>query len=210
MVPREAPSEIRFCLKHGYFKGNMCDCGSTGKFILSPFKAEKLGKIISGALRHFPAELSLNMDTNGWVNIGELEIAVASRYSWASPETMKAIFSTDRKGRYEVSNGKVRARYGHSIKLDLDYPPAMQDTLFYGTSEEEADRILDIGLKPVNQSYVHLSKTIEEAVRVACIRTDHPVIISLDAKTARSKGIKIIDAGPVCLSEPIPPDFIRI
>ena len=57
--------------------------------------------------------------------------------------------------------------------------------LYYGTSEEEADRILEIGLKPVNQHYVHLSKSIEEAVKVACIRTEHPVIIEVDARKAQ-------------------------
>jgi len=62
----------------------------------------------------------------------------------------------------------------------------------------------------VNQHYVHLSKTIEEAVKVACIRTEHPVIISIDARKAMENGINIIDAGPVCLSGKVPPGYLKI
>lgn len=207
---KEQPSEIRQCPKHGFFRGQECKCGNNGKFVLSGFKAEKLGKIISGALRHFPGELGLNMDSHGWVNISELGKAISQKYPWAKKYHIDAMFDTDEKGRYERKGEMVRARYGHSINIDLDYPISQYKTLFYGTSEEEADRILEIGLKPVNQHYVHLSKSLEEAVKVACIRTEHPVIISVDARKAIENGIMIMDAGPVCLSAQIPPEFIRI
>lgn len=210
MHAKEKTLEIKQCPQHGFFRGEECLCGNQGRFILSGYKAEKLGKIISGALRHFPQELGLQMDEHGWVNLDDLEKAITSKYPWARRFHIDAMFDTDEKGRYERLDNKVRARYGHSVDLDLDYPEARYDTLFYGTSEEEADRILEIGLKPVNQHYVHLSKSIEEAVKVACIRTEHPVIISVDAKRAREKGLKIIDAGPVCLTPQIPPEFIRI
>ncbi|MCD1296129.1 RNA 2'-phosphotransferase [Methanocella sp. CWC-04] len=210
MEMKDKPKELKKCPQHGYFRGQECSCGNIGTFVLSGYKAEKLGKIISGALRHFPGELGLKMDSNGWVELDELEKIIQNKYSWASIDHIDAMFSTDEKGRYERKGNKVRARYGHSINIDLDYPEVDSEMLFYGTSEEEADRILEIGLKPVNQHYVHLSKTIEEAVKVACIRTEHPVIISLDAKKARENGIKILDAGPVCLAGPIPPEYIRI
>lgn len=210
MQAREQISEIRQCPRHGYFRGSQCNCGNPGRFILSGFKAEKLGRIISGALRHFPVELGLKLDEHGWANIDDLEKAIAAKYPWAMREHIEAMLETDEKGRYEYDGERVRARYGHSIKVDLDYPEADYDVLFYGTSEEEADRILEIGLKPVNQHHVHLSKSIEEAVKVACIRTEHPVIISIDARRAREDGIIIIDAGPLCLSGPIPPAYLKI
>lgn len=210
MQVKEQSMEIKQCQKHGFFRGEQCHCGNPGRFILSGFKAEKLGRIISGALRHFPKELGLHIEEHGWIDINELEKAIVQKYPWARRYHIEAMIETDEKGRYEISDDKVRARYGHSIQVNLDYPEADCDMLFYGTSEEEADRILEIGLKPVSQHYVHLSKSIEEAVKVACIRTEHPVIISVDAIKAKEHGIKIIDAGPVCLSGPIPPEFIRI
>ncbi len=210
MLAKEQIVEIKQCPKHGYFRGVQCDCGNPGRFILSGFKAEKLGRIISGALRHFPKELGLQLDEHGWININDLEKGIAAKYPWARRYHIEAMLDTDEKGRYERKGDMVRARYGHSIDIALDYPEADFDMLFYGTSEEEADRILDIGLKPVNQHYVHLSKSIEEAVKVACIRTEFPVIISVDARRAQENGIDIIDAGPVCLSVQIPPKYLRI
>jgi len=210
MEAKEQIVEIKQCPKHGYYRGTQCDCGNPGRFILSGFKAEKLGRIISGALRHFPRELGLQLDEQGWVSINDLEKAIAAKYPWVRRQHIEAMLDTDEKGRYERNGDRVRARYGHSIEIDLDYPEADYDMLFYGTSEEEADRILDIGLKPVNQRYVHLSKSIEEAVKVACIRTEFPVIISIDARRAHEKGITIIDAGPVCLSHQIPPEYLKI
>jgi len=210
METKEQISEIKQCPQHGYFRGNVCECGNPGRFILSGYKAEKLGRIISGALRHFPKELGLRLDVHGWADLNDLERCIATKYPWARRYHIEAMLDTDEKGRYETRGDKVRARYGHSIDLDLDYPEAPYDMLFYGTSEEEADRILEIGLKPVNQHYVHLSKSIEEAVKVACIRTEFPVIISVDSRKAIEEGIKIIDAGPVCLSGPIPPQYLKI
>ncbi len=210
METKEHITEIRQCPQHGYFRGAQCECGNPGRFVLSGFKAEKLGRIISGALRHFPGELGLKLDERGWAYIGDLERAIVAKYPWARRQHIEAMLDTDEKGRYETKNNMVRARYGHSIGLELDYPKADFDTLYYGTSEEEADRILEVGLKPVNQHYVHLSKTIEEAVKVACIRTETPVIISIDAKNAMESGVNIIDAGPVCLSGHIPPEYLKI
>lgn len=210
METSEQISEIKQCPRHGYFRGSQCNCGNPGRFILSGYKAEKLGRIISGALRHFPGELGLKLDEHGWANIDDLEKAIVAKYPWARRYHIEAMLDTDEKGRYERSGERVRARYGHSINIDLDYPVSDFDVLYYGTSEEEADRILEIGLKPVNQHNVHLSKSIEEAVKVACIRTEHPVIISVDARRAKQNGIKIIDAGPVCLSGPIPPEYLKI
>jgi putative RNA 2'-phosphotransferase len=210
MDEKEQVVEIKQCPRHGYFRGVQCSCGNPGRFILSGYKAEKLGRIISGALRHFPQELGLTLDEQGWANINDLEKAIIAKYTWARPYHIEAMLDTDEKGRYEIDGDKVRARYGHSIDISLDYPDSIDSTLFYGTSEEEADRILEIGLKPVNQHYVHLSKSIEEAVKVACIRTERPVIISIDAKKAQNDGIKIIDAGPVCLTVKVPPQYLRI
>ncbi|MDI6897707.1 RNA 2'-phosphotransferase [Methanocella conradii] len=210
MEMKEKVAEVRQCPKHGYFRGTQCKCGNTGRFVLSGFKAEKLGRIISGALRHFPGELGLSLDEHGWADVKDLEKAIVAKYPWVRGYHIEAMLDTDEKGRYERKGDKVRARYGHSIEVDLDYPEANFDTLYYGTSEEEADRLLEIGLKPVNQRYVHLSKSIEEAVKVACIRTEHPVIISVDARKAAESGVRIIDAGPVCLSTTIPPACLKI
>jgi len=150
--------EIRFCPYHGFYRGERCKCGAEGELILPKEKVEKLGKFISGILRHFPDKFGLNMDENGWVNLESLARVVRKKYRWANVWLIKALVYSDEKQRYELKDDMIRARYGHSIDVKLnDLPQAEEDVLYYGTSEEEAHRMLEIGIKPVNQRYVHLS-----------------------------------------------------
>jgi len=203
--------EIRFCPEHGFYRGEVCKCGRRGELILERDKVEKLGRFVSGVLRHFPDKFGLEMDENGWVDFDELVRVVRRRYRWANRWLIKALVYSDSKGRYELRDNRIRARYGHSVDVKLtDYPPAEEDILYYGTVEEEAQRILEVGLKPVKQAYVHLSTTIEKSEEVARLRTDEPIIIEIDAKRAREDGIRIIKANDfIALAKEIPPKYIR-
>jgi len=202
--------EIRVCPTHGFYRGEICDCGYKGELILEKDKVEKLGRFVSGILRHFPDKFNLKMDKNGWVDFEVLVRIVSKRYSWANRWILKALIYSDKKQRYEFKENKIRAKYGHSVKVVLDdYPPASEDVLYYGTSEEEAQRLLEVGLKPVKQTFVHLSTTVEKSEEVARHRTDTPVILEINAKEARKYGIRMIKANDnIILSEEIPSKFI--
>uniref|UniRef100_A0A7C3MAA5 Probable RNA 2'-phosphotransferase n=1 Tax=Archaeoglobus fulgidus TaxID=2234 RepID=A0A7C3MAA5_ARCFL len=203
--------EIRFCPYHGFYRGERCKCGAEGELILPKEKVEKLGKFISGILRHFPDKFGLNMDENGWVNLESLARVVRKKYRWANVWLIKALVYSDEKQRYELKDDMIRARYGHSIDVKLnDLPQAEEDVLYYGTSEEEAHRMLEIGIKPVNQRYVHLSTTIEKSREVASIRTDTPIVLEIDARKAREDGIRIVKANDqIALAEEIPAKYIK-
>ncbi len=203
--------EIRFCPEHGFYRGEFCSCGYKGEIILDREKVEKLGRFISGVLRHFPDRFGLEMDENGWVDFEQLVRVAKRKFKWANRWLIKALVYSDSKGRYEIKDGKIRARYGHSVKVELnDYPVAEEDVLYYGTSEEEAQRLLEIGIKPVNQTFVHLSTTLEKSLEVAMLRTDDPIILEIDAKKAREDGIRIIKANEfIALAKEIPPEYIR-
>ncbi len=202
--------EIRFCPTHGFFRGERCECGAEGEVVISEDRAMRLGRFISGALRHFPDRLRLKMDRHGWVELDELIRAVRRKYRWASKWHVLALIRSDVKGRYELSDNRIRARYGHSVDVDLDFPECQQETLYYGTSEEEADRLVEIGIKPVRQTYVHLSTTLEKSTEVARLRTERPIILEVDVKRAVEKGVRIVQATEdICLSEEIPPECIK-
>lgn len=203
--------EIRFCPQHGFYRGELCSCGFKGEVVLEKEKVEKLGKFISGLLRHFPHKFGLEMDENGWVDFEALARVVERKYRWANRWLIKALISSDVKKRYEVKNEKIRARYGHSIDLKLsDMPEANEDVLYYSTSEEEASRLLEIGIKPTNQCFVHLSTTFEKSLEVAFLRSEKPIIIEIDAKRAREDGIRIIKANDfIALAKEIPAKYIK-
>ncbi|MCQ4153001.1 MAG: RNA 2'-phosphotransferase [Archaeoglobales archaeon] len=203
--------EIRFCPSHGFYRGETCACGVKGEIVVSKEKVERLGKFVSGVLRHFPQKFGLEIDENGWVSFEDLARLVSRKYRWANRWVLKALIYSDEKKRYEIRGDRIRARYGHSIDVKLnDMPEAQEDTLYYGTSEEEANRMMEIGIKPVNQAYVHLSTTIEKSLEVASLRTRNPIIFEIDAKRARADGIRILKANDsIALAKEIPSKYIK-
>ncbi len=202
--------DLRICPTHGFYRGEICKCGYKGEIILRKEKVEKLGRFISGVLRHFPDKFGLEMDKNGWVDFAKLVKIVGRKYRWANRWVVKALIYSDKKGRYELNGDKIRARYGHSVDVELsDMPEAEEDLLYYGTSEEESIRLLELGIKPVKQSYVHLSTTIEKSEEVARLRTDEPIILEIDARRAREDGIRLIKVNEnIVLAKEIPPQYI--
>ncbi|MCX6668789.1 MAG: RNA 2'-phosphotransferase [Methanothrix sp.] len=202
---------IKRCPQHGLFRGEHCECGFAGQPFLDETKTEQLGRLVAGGLRHFPDDLGLQMDSRGWVDLTKLCEVVRSRHRWASKELLIALIESDPKQRYEISNDKVRARYGHSVDVELDHQDNKLPRLYYGASEEEADRILEIGLKSASQRYVHLSTTPEKAWHVATFRTGNPKVIQADAAAAQEAGVKMMTVNEdIVISETIPSRFLCI
>lgn len=202
---------IKRCPQHGFFRGEHCECGSAGQLLLDEAKTEQLGRLVAGCLRHFPGDLGLEMDCRGWVDLTKLGSVVAGRHRWAGKELIVALIQTDSKQRYEICDDMVRARYGHSVDVDLDHPENRRTLLYYGASEEEADRILEIGIKPASQRYVHLSSTAEKAWHVATFRTGNPRVIQVDAAAAQLSGVRMMTVNDdIVISEMVPPRYLSI
>jgi putative RNA 2'-phosphotransferase len=188
------------CEEHGYYRGDFCPtCNKKGKFLMSDQELNSLSRIIAGALRHFPEKLRLMMDGKGWVHISSLIDAIGtsrSGFNWLRVHHIEALVATDQRGRYQIDGGMVRATYGHSIDVNLDdLPPAEIDEFYYPVTEEEADMIIEGGLHPVDRRKVHLSGSIEKAIEAGRVRTDDPLILSIDGAKAREDGINIYHAG---------------
>lgn len=173
------------------------------------------GRTLTGILRHFPEKFGLFMDENGWVDVNEIIENVKKRNPrsrWLRPEHVIAIVKTDEKGRYQIKMGKVRATYGHSLELTLDLPTEdIPEALFYPSSPEEAEILLEIGIRHSDRAMVHLSDTKISAKEAGSHRVKDPVILTVDAATAIKDGIVISKAGNhVYVSDHIPADFISI
>lgn len=207
----DSEQAIRRCPQHGFFRGDACSCGSRGKLVLDGVRTEKLGRLLAGALRHFPDDLGLAMSPQGWVEIPVLVDAIRTRYRWANENVIMALVRSDPKGRYEINGTRIRARYGHSVDVDLDYPENELPMLYYGTAEEEAERLLEVGLKSATQRYVHLSTTPDKAWEVGTFRTSNPKIIVVDAAGAQREGVKMMKVSEsIVISDPIPPRFLSM
>ena len=152
----------------------------------------KLSKEISYALRHAPWEYELELDENGWVETSQLLEALMFDKKWkdlTEADIEKMIQQSDKK-RHELSNGKIRALYGHSttekIKIEKKEPP---EILYHGTARRFLEKIRIDGLLPMGRQYVHLSVDVETAMIVGKRRDSNPVILKINSKIAYTDGI---------------------
>lgn len=202
---------IKKCQNHGFFRGETCACGEAGTLMLNDEQTERLGRFISGALRHFPDDLGLAMNQHGWVDVDVLVDAMRTRYKWSNREKLFSIIESDEKGRYEIKGNKIRARYGHSVDVDLDYDENTLPELYYGASREEVDILLEKGIKPVKQRYVHLSTSVDKAREVAKIHTEDPVLLVINAEEAHNDGVMMLSATEnIVLADEIPPEYLSL
>ena len=173
----------------------------------------QLSRTMSYALRHHPESLGLVLDSEGWVPIDDLLAALQKQHdTWhsLSVDDLSAVIAQSDKRRFEMSNNKIRAYYGHSIPAkvikEAAEPPAI---LFHGTTPQAANSISVEGLKPMKRQYVHLSADRETALQVARRRTQSPIILCISALEAYQQGINFyLGNDMVWLANAIPVRFI--
>lgn len=205
---------LKECRQHGFFRAERCpSCGEEGKFLLNDRELDLLGRMLAGALRHFPDKFGLQIDEHGWVNLYAFVDAVRyknPRFRWLRPHHIHAVVSTDPKGRYQLEGDKLRATYGHTLDVELDLPTEnIPDKLYYPATEEELDIILETGIKPVERKKVHLSKTQEDALTAGLHRVERPVILEVDAARAIEDELVIKQAGKtVYLIDEVPAKYL--
>ncbi len=211
--------QLRECEKHGPFRGDKCPiCGDEGKFLLNDWEMTAISRMLAGILRHFPEKFGVRLDEHGWAKIYDIVRGIKRRhprFGWLKVKHIEALVLTDDKGRYQidVDEKKVRATYGHSIKVDLSDLPKedIPEVLYYPTTDEELEFIKEIGLKPGDRKWVHLSKSYEDAYIAGRHRVDDPVILEIDAKGAIEKGYDIYAASKkVFITNEVPANFIKV
>jgi len=206
---------LKECKNHGYFRAEYCPvCGDEGRFLMNDEELDRLSRTMAGVLRHFPERFDLSVDRQGFVDLRSFVNAVQRkqrRYHWLRPHHIVAIIETDNKGRYEFRDGKIRATYAHSFEVELDASAvAAPERLYYPTTPEEVDIILEVGLKPVDRKKVHLSKTVGDAVNAGRVRIPDPIILEVDAGAAAEDGLVIQKAGrTVYLTNDVPPKYLK-
>jgi len=202
------------CEEHGYFRGENCPvCHEKGRFLMNDHELNALSRIIAGALRHFPEKIGLIMDGHGFVDISSLIDALGtsrSGFNWLRPHHIKALVETDPRGRYQIDGGMIRAKYGHSINVDLsDLPFADNDEFFYPVTEEESDIVIESGIHPIDRKKVHLSTSIKKAIEAGSVRTDVPIILRIDGVKTREEGVEIYQATDnVCVTDHIDAKYL--
>ena len=151
---------------------------------MAPDELVTKGKKLAWLLRH---DKEYSFDRYGWRSINDL----IQKQGFTLDE-LHEIVKVDDKQRYEFSESGeyIRARQGHSVKVDVELneciPP---DKLYHGTSESVKDLIMSEGIKKMNRLYVHLSPDIKTAIKVGQ-RHGNVIIFEIDTKQMHEDGIK--------------------
>ena len=179
-----------------------------GKVMKSPLKTA-VSKYVSYVLRHNPE--NLKMDGEGFVEMSDLLKSLRRRYDVDECFVREVVEKSERR-RFQIVGDKIRAIYGHTIDVGIEFPVDERVRfLYHGTTERSASMILKEGLKPMKRRWVHLSATPEIAWDVGKRRTPKPTILVVDAEKARLEGIKFYEAtDQVYLSKEVPSKFVKI
>ena len=168
----------------------------------------EVSKQMAYLLRHDPS--GMQMDEEGFVDLDELLSRLRERWKNLTDPNLREIVEEDPKGRYEISDGRIRALYGHSVDVEPDLPEVDVDVLYHGTSPKAAERIDREGLKSQGRRKVHLSARKEDAIEVGKRHTPEPVLLEIEAAGARESGVVFQKASEkVYVTDFVPPKFIR-
>jgi len=176
---------------------------------------KRVSRYMSYLLRHDPQ--NLRMDAEGFVNVDELlgkirALSSTRQMSLVDKNLILEIVNGRNGKRFEVKGDRIRALYGHTIPVKVEFE---EDTivklLYHGTTYHAASKILEEGVKPMKRKWVHLSPTVKVAKEIGLRRTKTPVILKIDAEAARKGGTRFYRATDrVYLCGSIPPEYVRI
>jgi putative RNA 2'-phosphotransferase len=171
----------------------------------------RLSKRLSLWLRHQPGEAGLTLDAQGWTEVDAVLAALARAELSIDWSTLLRLVEESDKQRFELSPdaSRIRARQGHSVVVDLDWPRTAPPALLYhGTVERAMPAIFTEGLKPMRRHHVHLSPDIATATRVGA-RRGEPVILAICAAALAEAGqVFLLTDNGVWLTDHVPPSYL--
>jgi len=180
---------------------------------MNPNQTKRTSKFLSLVLRHQPQTIGIKLDSSGWVGVDEL-LAAINRHPdniELDRKSLEQVVTNNDKQRFEFNEDRssIRARQGHSINVDLGYPPATPpETLLHGTPRKFVAPILETGLKKMNRHHVHLHTDQKTATAVGARRGDSVLLTVRSGDMHRAGFIFFVTENGVWLTDHVPPEFI--
>ncbi len=165
------------------------------------------------ALRHAPHAYGFELDEHGWVSLEGLLVGLRMKgrlLTELTEEQILLVTRSSQKQRFELSDGRIRALYGHSVKKDVKHqarrPPEL---LYHGTHDKALARIREEGLRSMHRQHVHLATSPSYALSTRTRKKEDPVLFKIQAERAFEQGICFYQANDVVwLAHFVPPQFL--
>ena len=177
----------------------------------SPALIERITRSLAYMLRHQPEEFDLELDAQGYGDVGRVVQALNERLGEPvnAGDLVDAIHAGDRP-RYEIVGSRVRALYGHSIDVEPGEPCRPPELLFVGISARDADRAMRYGLRGGRRRFLHLALTPDDAKEGGRRTGREYVVITVYSLDAWEEGINFYDRKALYLAEQLPIEFLEI
>lgn len=160
-------------------------------------------KRLAYKLRH---DDEYQFEPGGWRSLSDL----CDHHSFSRKEIID-IVANDDKGRYEINvdRTKVRALYGHSVKVELllnnEEPPVR---LMHGTAVKYIDSIRESGLKSKSRIYVHMTENRDAAIKTGS-RHGQPVLLEINAQAMYNDGYEFYRiSNGIWLTTEVPVEYL--
>ena len=169
-------------------------------------------KRLSFWLRHAPNAAAVKLDQAGWAPTDAILGALQNAGLSTTLSELEALVAGSDKQRFELSasSSRIRARQGHSVSVQGDWPlAAPPDPLFHGTADRFLASILERGLLPGARHHVHLSATIESA-RAVGRRRGRSVVLLVPASKMAKDGFEFrLSSNGVWLVNHVPSTYLE-
>lgn len=176
-----------------------------------PVEPGPLTKTLAHLLRHEPWLHGVRLDEHGWTDLDKVvERLRARRYPELTKDDVLRAVEEDERQRFEVKDGRIRARYGHSVAVEVG-EAAQPPLVLYAAVPRRTFRDVALqGLRPAKgRAFVHLAEAPEEAQRVAARKDPMPVLLEVRARDVAKEGHTFRHSGQLWLVDEVPPQFLQ-
>jgi len=172
---------------------------------------ERLTRKLAYMLRHQPEEFDVEVDKFGYADLEDVLDALSEELDEDIEEedVTEAIEAGDRP-RYEILDGKIRALYGHSIKVDPGEPTEPPEELYLGMGSRDADRASKSGLNAGRRRFLHLATSEDDAKEMGRRAAPEYTVVTVFARDAWEDGVSFYDRKALFLSDAISTDHLEV
>lgn len=155
---------------------------------LTDAERHRLSRSMSYHLRH---NKNASPSTQGWIYVDDLVDMLQSAGVSTVPERVLAVAGALGEARFETRGDRIRARHGHSTKVDISVEDGIRpDFLYHGTSIRNLPSIIEArdGLRPMARRRVHLTERPSIALHAAARRKEPVVLMKIGAEHLADAG----------------------
>jgi putative RNA 2'-phosphotransferase len=176
-----------------------------------PSLIERITRSLAFMLRHQPEQFDLELDSQGWADVGEVVRALNERLGeQVSEDDLRGAVTAGDRVRYEIRGDRIRALYGHSIPVEPGPPSKPPELLYVGIPAQDVERARRFGLRGGRRRFLHLALTENDAAEGGKRGSRDYTVLTVRALEAWEEGVNFFDRQSLWLAEEVPTHFLQV